>query len=73
MIKQAIIGGTYVRKLGLLGPGRTPEGVRRFVADVEAVVSGFLPVFLAGRGSRNHQSNGSDEDRVEMHVDCLVL
>ena len=67
-----VIGGTYVRKLGFFGIRRTREG-RVIFADVKAVDSGFFPMFLAGRGSRNHQSNGGDEDRVEMHLGCSVL
>jgi hypothetical protein len=41
------------------------------VADVKAVNIGFLPIFLAGRGSRNDQGNGGHEDRVK--IACWLL
>jgi hypothetical protein len=59
---EKVIIGTYVRKLGFLGFRRTRVAVRTFVADVKAVDSGFFPVCLVGRGSRNNQGNGGDED-----------
>lgn len=68
-----IIGGTYVRKLAFFGLRRTSVSSRLLAADVKAVDSGFLPMFLGGRGGRNHQGNGGEEDRVKLHLGCSVL
>ena len=71
MSEKVFVVGTYIRKLGYRGIGRTLEAVGTIQADIKAVGTVVQRILIFdGKGSGNDQGHSGEKDRIEVHLGC---